>query len=420
MRSAICASGAGSPSTRTTSTRRLPTLRGSPAAAEVRTRWGRGTAVDDGNPVQLHRAPPRGCAGVAAPSRGPASDGRRSASLAHGATQVGAALVHGHCHGKQRSAARPRAAPGVGAIGAPRAGQPRLARGRGAHRDAARDRDRRQRRAPRRLARRSAHRLLRAPRGGLRPRRGRRPGRGLRPRDGPDRGLRPAAAWEARQSLGLRLHGARLQGLVRGGSPLGPIPPHRLSAGLSPHQTFVHRRALLREIPTPPERASRSLRAMPRRDQRILLGLAALTVLFAVVQSATGISGDVLLAAPALILLLPLLAGQYVGEDGIARLSAFVARPRRRLAFARPTELLRAPAVLAPGGRLIALALGPRGPPPPALPLPQRPGPPPDRGAPDERAPPLHWRPGPPHDGGARDEREPRRPSRPSFVFRRK
>src|SRR3954453_7943762 len=40
MRSAICASDAGSPSTRTTSTRRLPTSRGSPAAAEVRTRWG--------------------------------------------------------------------------------------------------------------------------------------------------------------------------------------------------------------------------------------------------------------------------------------------------------------------------------------------------------------------------------------------
>jgi hypothetical protein len=106
---------------------------------------------------------------------------------------------------------------------------------------------------------------------------------------------------------------------------------------------------------------------MPRRDRRILLGLAALTVLFAVVQSATGISGDVLLAAPALILLLPLLAGRYVGEDGIARLSAFVARPRRRPALARPIEPLRAPAVLARGGRLIAVALGRRGPPAHAL-----------------------------------------------------
>ena len=61
---------------------------------------------------------------------------------------------------------------------------------------------------------------------------------------------------------------------------------------------------------------------MPRRDQRILLGLAALTALFAIVQSVTGLSADVLLAAPGLLLLLPLLAGRYVGEDRIARLGA--------------------------------------------------------------------------------------------------
>ena len=108
---------------------------------------------------------------------------------------------------------------------------------------------------------------------------------------------------------------------------------------------------------------------MPRRDQRILLGLAALTVLFTVVQSATGISGDVLLAAPALILLLPLLAGRYVGEDGIARLCASVSPPRRRAALARLVGPLRAPAALARGGRLIAVALGRRGPPAYALAL---------------------------------------------------
>src|SRR4051812_12072157 len=108
---------------------------------------------------------------------------------------------------------------------------------------------------------------------------------------------------------------------------------------------------------------------MPRRDQRILLGLAALTVLFAVVRSATGISADVLLAAPALILLLPLLAGRYVGEDGLARLSASVAPPRRRAGFARVAQPLRAPRVLARGGRLIAAAMGRRGPPAFALAL---------------------------------------------------
>jgi hypothetical protein len=102
---------------------------------------------------------------------------------------------------------------------------------------------------------------------------------------------------------------------------------------------------------------------MPRRDQRILLGLAALTVLFAVVQSLTGISGDVLLAAPAVLLLLPLLAGRYVGEDGLARLSALVAPPRRRPVAARATQPRRAPRVLPRGGRLIAAALAQRGPP---------------------------------------------------------
>ena len=79
---------------------------------------------------------------------------------------------------------------------------------------------------------------------------------------------------------------------------------------------------------------------MPRRDQRILFGLAALTVLLAVLQSATGISGDVLLATPALVLLLPLLAGRYVGEDGIARLGAILATPRPVPSSTRATPSL--------------------------------------------------------------------------------
>jgi hypothetical protein len=103
---------------------------------------------------------------------------------------------------------------------------------------------------------------------------------------------------------------------------------------------------------------------VPRRDKRLLLGLAALTLAFALVQSATGISGDVLLAAPVLILLLPLLAGRYVGEDGIARLSGALAPLRRRrpvVAGLAPAR--RAPRLLARGGHLIAVALARRGPP---------------------------------------------------------
>jgi hypothetical protein len=103
---------------------------------------------------------------------------------------------------------------------------------------------------------------------------------------------------------------------------------------------------------------------MPRRDRHVLLALAALSLLFAVVQSATGISADVLLAVPALLLLLPLLAGRYVGEEGLARLAGRAVTPRRR----SPVSLgmrRRAPRVLPRGGRLIAAALAERGPPAP-------------------------------------------------------
>jgi hypothetical protein len=102
---------------------------------------------------------------------------------------------------------------------------------------------------------------------------------------------------------------------------------------------------------------------MPRRDRHILFGLTLLSVALAVLQSVTGLSPDVLLAVPAALLLLPLLAGRYVGEDGLARL----ARTRTAVAPRRsPTRIgarRRAPRVLPRGGRLIAAALAERGPP---------------------------------------------------------
>ena len=103
---------------------------------------------------------------------------------------------------------------------------------------------------------------------------------------------------------------------------------------------------------------------MPRRDQRLLFGLAALTVLLAVLQSATGVSGDVLLAAPALVLLLPLLAGRYVGEDGLVRIARAI--PFRPRGAARVPAVRRGRSPVVPrGGLLIALALARRGPPAP-------------------------------------------------------
>ena len=72
-----------------------------------------------------------------------------------------------------------------------------------------------------------------------------------------------------------------------------------------------------------------------RRDQHIVFGLAAATVALAVLQSLTGLNPDVLLAAPALLLFLPLLAGRYLGEHGLARLAARWRPPRSERCRAR-------------------------------------------------------------------------------------
>jgi hypothetical protein len=105
---------------------------------------------------------------------------------------------------------------------------------------------------------------------------------------------------------------------------------------------------------------------MARRDQHILLGLALLSMAFLVLQPLTGLNPDVLLAAPVLLVFLPLLVGRYVGEDGLVRLAARSHAPRLR-ATSRSRPELRAPRVVARGGRLIAVALAERGPPAPAL-----------------------------------------------------
>ena len=101
---------------------------------------------------------------------------------------------------------------------------------------------------------------------------------------------------------------------------------------------------------------------MARRDLRLLLGLTGLAVALIAVQALTG--AEVLLASPALVFALPLLAGRYVGEERIARLAArFVVRGRRvvpRLTARLPC----APRALVPrGGHLLACSLAERGPP---------------------------------------------------------
>jgi hypothetical protein len=101
---------------------------------------------------------------------------------------------------------------------------------------------------------------------------------------------------------------------------------------------------------------------MPRRDRYVLLGLTLLSVALAAAQSLAAVSPDLLLAVPAVLLVLPLLAGRYVGEDGLVRLAVRGLPPRRR----SPATLgarRRGPRLRPRGGRLIASALAERGPP---------------------------------------------------------
>jgi hypothetical protein len=101
---------------------------------------------------------------------------------------------------------------------------------------------------------------------------------------------------------------------------------------------------------------------MPRRDQRLLLALVAFALLLALAQTLTGFSADFLLALPALVLLLPLLAGRYVGEETLARLAVRFRCRRRPVVTAAPSPL-SPPRVIARGSRLIAVSLAERGPP---------------------------------------------------------
>jgi hypothetical protein len=101
-----------------------------------------------------------------------------------------------------------------------------------------------------------------------------------------------------------------------------------------------------------------------RQDLRPLLAVALLGVVVAAAESVTGLDTGLLLLSPALVLLLPLLAGRYLGEETLERLAARVAAPRRRrtpTAARLPRRRLRA--TLVRGGRLLASALAERGPP---------------------------------------------------------
>jgi hypothetical protein len=101
-----------------------------------------------------------------------------------------------------------------------------------------------------------------------------------------------------------------------------------------------------------------------RRDLRPLLIVAVLGVVVALAATITGLDTGLLLLSPALVLLVPLLAGRYVGADTLERLAARRSRPHRRVRPASaPLPRPRPRATLVRGGRLLAAALAERGPP---------------------------------------------------------
>lgn len=103
---------------------------------------------------------------------------------------------------------------------------------------------------------------------------------------------------------------------------------------------------------------------MTRRDRHLLFGLAGLTLAVAGL-TLVGVHSDVLLALPALLFALPLLAGRYVGEERLAKLAAAFVAVRRRPSASLPTTARRAPLAVPRGGRLIASSLAVRPPPAP-------------------------------------------------------
>jgi hypothetical protein len=92
-----------------------------------------------------------------------------------------------------------------------------------------------------------------------------------------------------------------------------------------------------------------------------LTAIAALAVAVGLLWA--GVQADALIGVPALLLLLPLAAGRYVGAERLARLVRRLPRPRRRAAEPRPGPRRPARRPAARGGLLIAVALGRRGPP---------------------------------------------------------
>ncbi len=101
-----------------------------------------------------------------------------------------------------------------------------------------------------------------------------------------------------------------------------------------------------------------------RLASRLTSGLAlTVTVCWAFALALSGSTDTLLFLAPALLIVAPLIAGRYLGEELIAKLVAKRSRPPRRAALA-PAPAPRPPAAWSPRGtRLLAFSRAERPPP---------------------------------------------------------
>jgi hypothetical protein len=99
------------------------------------------------------------------------------------------------------------------------------------------------------------------------------------------------------------------------------------------------------------------------RDRALLCAMAAAFLAVVLAHAAASVDTDALIAVPALLLLLPLVAGRYVGSERLVRLVRRAPRPALRRAA--PSAIRRRPALRPSprGGLLIAVSLARRGPP---------------------------------------------------------
>ena len=98
--------------------------------------------------------------------------------------------------------------------------------------------------------------------------------------------------------------------------------------------------------------------------RRLAYLLAALAALALLGTQVAGLDAGLLHLAPALVLIVPLLRGHYVGEERIAELAAAASARLPRAVVSLAARLPRAPrATASRGGRLIAASLAERGPP---------------------------------------------------------